>query len=154
MGKDQLRDRLILDGRPANMLDLGQSKWCKGMASASSVSQLFLEEDRDLCICGEDLRDYFYQFSVNPERVRRNALCEKVSQLLKLLTSLGNPWMSMRAMAEFTLVFHRWQWGTFVQSNNAQCAHLSIFLQNCCDAAGGTFDAAWGHSPWGYCRLV
>lgn len=37
VGQDQVKDRLILDGHPANLLDRGQRKWCLGMASGSSL---------------------------------------------------------------------------------------------------------------------
>lgn len=129
VGKDQLRDRLILDGRPANMLDLGQSKWCKGMASASAVSQLFLEEDRDLCICGEDLHDYFYQFSVNAERVRRNALCESLS-VSDASYVFGKPMDEHASNGRVHVGFSSLAMGDVCAVEYAQCAHLSILLQN------------------------
>eukprot|EP00435_Cladocopium_sp_Y103_P036257 s2760_g9.t1 len=58
--KDQSRDRMILDGRPANLLDRGQHKWCQAMASGATLSQLYLPPDRDLAASGEDLRDFFF----------------------------------------------------------------------------------------------
>ena len=78
VGKDHLRDRLVLDGRPANLADKAQKKWARAMASASTLSQLHLPAEFDLCISGEDLRDFFYQFQVGDERVRRNVLCDPV----------------------------------------------------------------------------
>eukprot|EP00435_Cladocopium_sp_Y103_P026206 s860_g6.t1 len=78
VGKDQHRDRMILDGRPANVADRPQRKWARALASGSTLSQLHLLPEYDLCVSGEDLKDYFYQFKVGSERVRRNVLCGPV----------------------------------------------------------------------------
>lgn len=78
VGKDHLRDRLVLDGRPANLADKAQKKWARAMASASTLSQVHLPAEFDLCISAEDLRDFFYQFQVGDERVQRNVLCDPV----------------------------------------------------------------------------
>ena len=72
--KDSVKDRMVLDGRPANLLDRGQNRWCYGMASAASLAGIVLEPDRVLISSGEDLKDYFYQFVVNQERTCRNVL--------------------------------------------------------------------------------
>eukprot|EP00435_Cladocopium_sp_Y103_P074693 s5_g50.t1 len=77
--KDGLRDRMVLDGRPANMCDRKQNRWCYGMASASALAGIYLEEDHVLVSSGEDLRDYSYQFCVNKERICRNVLQGDVS---------------------------------------------------------------------------
>ena len=60
--KDQHRDRVILDGRPANLLTRGQQKWCRTMASGLALSLLLLEDDKVLVCSGLDLKDFFYQF--------------------------------------------------------------------------------------------
>jgi hypothetical protein len=36
--KDGSRDRMVLDGRPANMVDQGQQRWSQAMASASALA--------------------------------------------------------------------------------------------------------------------
>ena len=79
MVKDGLRDRMVLDGRPANRLDRGQSKWVKAMANPAVLAQLFIRPDRVLLTSGEDLKDFFYQFSVNEERTARNTLADELS---------------------------------------------------------------------------
>lgn len=76
--KDQHRDRMVLDGRPANLLDGQQNVWCKSMASASVLGSIFLKEDSVLLASGEDLRDYFYQFAAGPERTVRNILSDPI----------------------------------------------------------------------------
>lgn len=74
--KDQHRDRMILDGRPANLLTKGR---CKTMASGLALSHLLLEDDKILVCSGLDLKDFFYQFTVGQERCERNALASPVS---------------------------------------------------------------------------
>ena len=126
--KDQLRDRLILDGRPANMLDQGQSKWCKGMASASSITNIFLADDRDLVICGEDLKDFFYQFVVNEERTCRNALaCELSVSECRLV--FGDVPTHLVRKGKVCVGFSSLAMGDVCAVEYAQCSHLSLLLQ-------------------------
>eukprot|EP00438_Fugacium_kawagutii_P012047 Skav218189 [mRNA] locus=scaffold5213:273982:278268:- [translate_table: standard] len=72
--KDEHRDRMVLDGRPANLVDKSQSRWCASMASAASLAQIVLQDNQVLVCSGEDLKDFFYQFSVPQERTCRNVL--------------------------------------------------------------------------------
>ena len=72
--KDAERDRLVLDSRASNLLDVGQSLWSGAMASAASLAMIYLDDDYLLLSSGEDLKDYFYQFRVNAERTSRNVL--------------------------------------------------------------------------------
>lgn len=76
--KDQQRDRLVLDGRPANLLDAEQNLWCKSMATPSVLGCIFLRNDSVLLASGEDLRDYFYQFAATEERTHRNVLSDPI----------------------------------------------------------------------------
>ena len=77
--KNQTKDRLILDARPANQADVALNRWCKSMASASILSDLSLEDHQVLAASGEDLRDFFYQFKVSKERTLRNALADPLT---------------------------------------------------------------------------
>ena len=72
--KNEVKDRLILDARPANLLELGVSLWTRALASAVAVSNLVLEPNRTLLFSGADLRDCFYQFVAPPGRIARNFL--------------------------------------------------------------------------------
>ena len=81
VGKDMERDRLILDGRPPNLLEPGQAKWVQTMASPAAVCMMHLPEERVLLCSGEDLRDCFYQFAVNDERSARNILSDPLNAL-------------------------------------------------------------------------
>ena len=73
--KDLEKDRLILDARPANMLEPQLNKWTRSLASPSCFATLELPDDMILHCSGQDLRDYFYQFVVTESRTARNALC-------------------------------------------------------------------------------
>ena len=70
---------MVLDGRPANALELPQTLWCRTMASPTSLSMLWLRDEAVLLCSGEDLRDYFYQLKVPYERTARNMLAEPLS---------------------------------------------------------------------------
>ena len=79
VGKNSLLDRLILDARPPNLLEASKSVWCGTMASASSMGDLTLEKDEVLCCSGLDLKDFFYQFVVSPQRIVRNTLAGSIT---------------------------------------------------------------------------
>ena len=135
VGKDQSRDRLILDGRPANLLDLGQSKWSQGMASAAAVSLIFLQDERNLVVCGEDLRDFFYQFQANPERTRRNALCETLTEH-EARYVFGTVPEGFVTEGRVHIGFSSLAMGDVCAVEYAQCSHLGILLQsNVCKAS-------------------
>ena len=46
--KDSSRDRMVLDGRPANMVDRGQQRWSQAMASGAALAGIYIEDDKDL----------------------------------------------------------------------------------------------------------
>lgn len=127
--KDADRDRLILDGRPANMMDRQQSRWCKAMSTASSLTGLFIEPDRVLCANGEDLRDFFYQFRVNDERLHRNALSDPISvdealaifgEIDEAYVERGQVWVGLSTLAM----------GDCCSVEFSQCSHLALLLRN------------------------
>ena len=72
--KDLEKDRLILDARPPNTVETMLCKWTKTMSNCTCLSGLELQEDESLIMSGRDIRDYFYQFAVTPQRCRRNYL--------------------------------------------------------------------------------
>lgn len=127
--KDMSRDRLILDGRPANMKDRPQSKWCKAMAAASTLAQLHIEDDKVLVCSGEDLRDFFYQFQVNEERTARNVLADPITkaEASYIFGSIsddyvedGLVWVGLSTLAM----------GDTCSVEYAQCSHLSLCLKS------------------------
>ena len=125
--KDIDRDRLILDGRPANMKDRQQTKWCKAMASAATLAQLHIEDDKVLLCSGEDLRDFFYQFHVNQERTARNVLSDPITavEARQIFGNIGDEfvedgfvWVGLSTLAM----------GDTCSVEYAQCSHLSLCL--------------------------
>ena len=89
--KDLERDRLILDARPPNSAEPGLSRWTKTMSSAACLSQIVLRDDESLRMSGRDIKDYFYQFTVSPERCRRNVLASYILARAIWSSSLASP---------------------------------------------------------------
>ena len=52
--KDAEKDRMVLGGRPAAMVDQGQNNWCDWMASAACLASIYREPDKVLLSSGED----------------------------------------------------------------------------------------------------
>lgn len=67
-------DRLILDSRPPNILEIPCQRFIRSLASADSLCKIFIPQGHSLKSSGNDLRDFYYLFSVSDERCRRNAL--------------------------------------------------------------------------------
>ncbi len=74
VGKNEEKDRLILDARPPNKLEAPKGKWCSSMASGSCLCDLVLKPGHTMLASGLDLTDYFYQFRISNQRVYRNIL--------------------------------------------------------------------------------
>lgn len=67
-------DRLILDGRPANVLQTPGDRFIMTMAGANSLLGIHLRDDQKLLLSGDDLSNFFYTFRVNYDRGTRNYL--------------------------------------------------------------------------------
>ena len=78
--KDLERDRLILDGRGANVYEIPLSHWTRGLAAFDKVCEIYLAPNEILRASGRDLRDFFYQFTASRERTARNCLAGTLSQ--------------------------------------------------------------------------
>ena len=72
------RDRLILDSRPANLLERGEQRWIKSLAPAESLCKLVIRDGWHVTASGNDFRDFYYLFEVSQERSRRNVLAGAV----------------------------------------------------------------------------
>eukprot|EP00435_Cladocopium_sp_Y103_P036916 s1777_g9.t1 len=127
VGKDLTRDRLVLDGRPANALEMPQTLWCRGMASPTALNMLYLRPGHVLLCSGEDLRDYFYQFAVSDERTARNMLCEPVTPTEaayifghQVDDDDGEVWVGLSSLAM----------GDSMACEFAQGSHLGLMLQH------------------------
>ena len=125
--KDMEKDRLIMDSRPANGREIGLNHWCSCLANASLLGGIELRPDEDLLLSGQDIKDFFYQFTVGPDRLRRNCLIgkldfEELSQIFPGHEALpeegGYVALSTMAMGDLCAV------------EFAQCSHISIMLQS------------------------
>ena len=125
--KDGSRDRMVLDGRPANMVDQGQQRWSQAMASASALAQLYIDDDKVLVTSGEDLKDCFYQFKVNAQRTARNVL-EGFLTLEEARRVFGKDfaWEGDRVYVGLSSL----AMGDCCAVEFAQCAHVGLMLQN------------------------
>ena len=78
--KDASKDRLIVDARPANLVEPTLTSWCETLGAVSSLLQIELLLNHHLYMSGTDLRDYYYCFCVEEKRWLRNSLLLQVSQ--------------------------------------------------------------------------
>lgn len=72
--KDLSRDRLIMDSRPPNAAEIGLSNWVSCMACSDNVAGIELRPDEVLLLSGQDIKDFYYQFSITRSRAARNLL--------------------------------------------------------------------------------
>lgn len=56
--KDSKKDRLIVDARPANLVEPTLTSWCKTLGAVSAILQIELRPNCQLYLSGTDLRDY------------------------------------------------------------------------------------------------
>ena len=130
--KDLSRDRLILDGRGANVYEKPLSHWTRGLASFDKVCEIYLGAGQVLRASGRDLRDFFYQFSVSRERTARNCLAGTLTQDelryvfgdIKGLPARAHVGLSTLAMGDLNACEY------------AQASHLGVLYAN------GVFDPA------------
>ncbi|CAE7428465.1 unnamed protein product, partial [Symbiodinium microadriaticum] len=129
VGKDQDRDRLILDARPANGLELGTSVWTKSLASAVAVSNLVLEKDRCFLFSGADLRECFYQFRVGEDRLRRNMIADRLT--LQQATFVFRRGMKQHLEPDgfLRVAFASLAMGDCGACEYTQCAHLGVCVK-------------------------
>eukprot|EP00438_Fugacium_kawagutii_P011960 Skav219331 [mRNA] locus=scaffold1957:475156:479430:- [translate_table: standard] len=122
--KDADRDRMILDGRPANLVDKPQRKWTRALAASSCLCDFELAEDYNMICSGADLKDYFYQFQVNDQRCARNVLaCELTKAEVGYIFDLKD-YDGSTAVGLSTLAM-----GDRNACEYAQCSHLALCLQ-------------------------
>ena len=72
--KNLTTDRLILDCRPANLLEPGLNEWTQTMGALMPILGLHVPPGFHVVASGEDLKDYYYYYLISPVRARRNAL--------------------------------------------------------------------------------
>ncbi|CAK9092538.1 Ultraviolet-B receptor UVR8 [Durusdinium trenchii] len=125
------QDRLILDSRPANALEIPLEGWIKSLGSAEMLTKIYLPPGFILRSSGSDPRDFYHLFLVGEERARRNVLCGGVPpSFLKHLDcfppELENEPTVFGCLATLAM-------GDTQAVTLAQTAHLSLALR--CGAA-------------------
>lgn len=73
-------DRLILDCRPANLLEPGLNLWTQTMGSLQPILGLHVPPGHKIVAAGEDLKDYYYYYVITPQRARRNAIAMQLTR--------------------------------------------------------------------------
>ena len=124
--KDASRDRLVLDARPANAYEDPYNPWVRSLASVEQLRFVFLEDDEDVFVHSEDIRDFYHGFQVQGERSRRNTL--RIRQRPK----------ACRGLEAFRSELEHEEWlvpalktvamGNTAAVGLAQCAHLGVIL--------------------------
>ena len=127
--KSSDQDRLIFDSRPFNCLEEECGPWSSSMASASNLLDIQLDANQVLRTSCTDLRDFYYAFKVNYQRLRRNTLIGLVpfGKLRKLECAKGMQlsddhlcYLSLRSLAM----------GDSHAVELAQTCHLGILIQS------------------------
>ena len=127
--KDLSVDRLILDARPANVLQHAPQRYVMCMASSASLINIVLDEHEQLLMSGDDLSNFFYTFKASPERVTRNFLSWKIPvSAVKHMKSfpshlLEEPFV-YACLATLAM-------GDSAACEYAQASHVSLGLQAC-----------------------
>ena len=124
--KDLTRDRMVLDARAPNLLEYKQSRWVQAMANAATLSSIYISEDKVLLSSGEDLRDYFYQFKSDEQRIWRNILSDPLTSAearvvfgSDFVWPEGPVWVALSLLAM----------GDSLACEFAQCAHTALCLR-------------------------
>eukprot|EP00438_Fugacium_kawagutii_P034813 Skav226550 [mRNA] locus=scaffold421:226537:230826:- [translate_table: standard] len=121
-------DRLILDGRPANLLQRPPNRFIYTMASSTSLLGIFLADDEKLLLSGDDLSNYFYTFKVGYDRGTRNFLEWRID------TKLVKDWHGFpKHLMEEPYVYAclcTLAMGDSAACEYAQTSHLSLGLQS------------------------
>ena len=129
VAKDAQRDRLVLDARPANLLESFPGRWVHSLASATALAGIILEPNELLRMSGTGLRDCFYQFVVaSPQRTQRNHLQCKLS-LVEARAVFGYSCDHLVQPGGFAACgLSSLARGDSTACEFAQCAHLGVLL--------------------------
>lgn len=126
--KSMEKDRLILDARPSNLLEVPEQRWIRSMAAGEGLTQILLPAGHVIRSSGNDIRDFYYLFRVSEQRARRNALAgpvdpKKLSHLSCYRPELAQAGEVYGALATLAM-------GDSQAVSLAQTCHLAIALQS------------------------
>jgi len=121
-------DRLILDARPSNLLQVPPNNFILSMGSPTTLTGIFLEEREKLLMTGDDLSNFFYTFKVGYDRGTKNFLEWRIPT--KLVSGLkGFP----KSLAHEPFVFaclNTLAMGDSAACEYAQTSHLALGIQS------------------------
>ena len=126
--KDLTKDRLVLDARPANLLEQPPGRWIGTLAGGEALVKLQLREGEVLKCSGSDLRDYYYLFKVSQSRSRKNVLVGALPT--NLLTRLKACSADVRAYTQVYGSLKSLAMGDSLAVEFGQTAHLGIGVQS------------------------
>ena len=124
VNKNSRLDRLILDARPPNLLEMPKSVWCGTMAHAGGLADLELGRDEVLCCSGLDLKDFFYQFQVSPQRTLRNVLAGPITNVQQAIEIFGDDFKAESKDTGVRVALATLAMGDLLACEFSQSAHL------------------------------
>ena len=128
VNKNSRLDRLILDARPPNLLEMPKSFWCGTMAHAGGLADLELGRDEVLCCSGLDLKDFLYQFQVSSQRTLRNILAGPIT-VKQAIEIFGDDFEVETKNAGVRVALATLAMGDLLACEFSQSAHLSLCLK-------------------------
>ncbi len=120
-------DRLILDARPSNLLQLPPSSFILSMGSSTTLTGISLEDDEKLLMSGDDLSNFFYTFRVGYHRGTKNFLEWRIPT--KLVHGFSGFPQSLRDEPFVYACLDTLAMGDSAACEYAQSSHLSLGLQ-------------------------
>ena len=132
--KSLQKDRLIFNARPSNLLMPIDTRWLRTLGAASTLLDLQLDDDEELLLSGEDVRDFYYNFHITEDgarledRARLYTLVgEYRSEELQHLPSFD---ASLLKVPSLVVALHTfWLWETVTQAPLARRPMLASCLQ-------------------------
>ena len=125
--KDSKKDRMVLDARPPNTLEVAERRWIHSLGSTNQLNHFFIEETQVIRLFAEDLREFYHCFFISEQRVLRNAfklrvLASQVRHLAACDAAFGDedvlvPCLNTMAMGDVNAVAY------------GQTAHLGVLIQ-------------------------
>ncbi len=125
--KDGARDRMVLDARRANSREVAEKRWIYSLGSTGQLNHLFLDEDEELFLHCEDLREYYHCFRVSRQRVARNAL--KMAVTPKQVEKLKCFREELRKHSKLVPCLATLAMGDLNAVAFGQAAHLAVILR-------------------------
>ena len=126
--KDGLRDRMVLDARPPNVLEGPEKRWIQSLGSISQFSHFFLKDEEEAVVFAEDLREFYHAFTISQQRKRRNAFKLQVTPSSVQHLRCFKP--SLRKHKVLIPCLNTMAMGDLNAVSYGQTSHLSVILQS------------------------